>query len=266
MKIQTDSLFLIGKSHKVCQDYALNGSTPTGLHYIIVSDGCSSSKDTDIGARILAMTAKGLIDFAHMGYEAFGSMVIRRANDVRVSFGLDVSCLDATLLVVVVDEKTGKMYTNVYGDGYLIKTIKDSGDVFMCEWKFQSGAPFYLSYWLHERYNNYKNQYGSEALVIKSFSNGVEYLSLELGYQEQIVHPDEMNFSSLILSSDGLDSFTGCVRCYKAVEMHRPFIEFKNTNGEFLKRRMGKECESLAKSFIYHQDDLGMAALIITED
>jgi len=45
-----DHHFCIGKTHKVCEDYATSGITEDGVTYAIASDGCSSSKDTDFGA------------------------------------------------------------------------------------------------------------------------------------------------------------------------------------------------------------------------
>ena len=48
-----DAAFTIGKTHAVCQDYALaqNASDTSPLRATWLSDGCSSSPHTDIGAR-----------------------------------------------------------------------------------------------------------------------------------------------------------------------------------------------------------------------
>ena len=54
--LQIDSYFTNGKVNKVCQDYVIHGETP--VPYVILCDGCSSSKFTDVGARILAHSAK----------------------------------------------------------------------------------------------------------------------------------------------------------------------------------------------------------------
>ena len=44
----SDSFFAIGKAHTVCEDYARDGKIPdTERVFAIVSDGCSSSPDTD---------------------------------------------------------------------------------------------------------------------------------------------------------------------------------------------------------------------------
>src|SRR5215203_2249321 len=50
--MNTDCFFNIGATHSVCQDYVV--ASP----YLILSDGCSSSPDTDIGARLLVKAAE----------------------------------------------------------------------------------------------------------------------------------------------------------------------------------------------------------------
>ncbi|HYO91642.1 MAG TPA: hypothetical protein VEQ40_08400, partial [Pyrinomonadaceae bacterium] len=69
--MNADSAFLIGATHAVCQDYAVAGNgTPderaavSNLQanpYVILSDGCSSSPDTDIGARLLVKAAEQVL-------------------------------------------------------------------------------------------------------------------------------------------------------------------------------------------------------------
>ena len=65
--INVDHYMTIGSSHQVCEDYIISGTEP--FPYIILSDGCSSSKDTDIGARILAQCAKNYLTTFHNLHE-----------------------------------------------------------------------------------------------------------------------------------------------------------------------------------------------------
>ena len=53
-----DCYFEIGHSHTICEDYALTGKINENLSYAIVCDGCSASDTVDLGARILAHTAR----------------------------------------------------------------------------------------------------------------------------------------------------------------------------------------------------------------
>ena len=48
MEVNVDHFTKIGKNYLVCEDYILSGVSPTP--YIILSDGCSSSKHIDVGA------------------------------------------------------------------------------------------------------------------------------------------------------------------------------------------------------------------------
>jgi hypothetical protein len=41
------------------------------------------------------------------------------------------------------------------------------------------------------------------------------------------------------------------------------FMSFKNTKGEFLKRRIERHLDELAKQNIHHYDDIGMAGITL---
>ena len=60
MTIHIDHLLKKGKTHKICEDYIISGYNPAP--YIILSDGCSSSKNTDVGARVLCHVAKQYLE------------------------------------------------------------------------------------------------------------------------------------------------------------------------------------------------------------
>ena len=57
-----DSHFVKGSSHLVCQDYSSSGFTFNGIPYIIISDGCSTAKDSDVGARLLVRATEQAIN------------------------------------------------------------------------------------------------------------------------------------------------------------------------------------------------------------
>lgn len=66
MDYKTNHAFHIGAQHlslgKPCQDYAVSGSINDTTAYAIVSDGCSSGGETDIGARIVALATKRALE------------------------------------------------------------------------------------------------------------------------------------------------------------------------------------------------------------
>ena len=47
-----DAHFVMGRGHSVCQDYALATARSA-----VVCDGCSSSRASDVGARVIALAA-----------------------------------------------------------------------------------------------------------------------------------------------------------------------------------------------------------------
>ena len=101
--MNADHHFWMGKTHNVCEDYAMSG-TSGGVSYAIVSDGCSSSPDTDFGARILARAALKHI-YQAWSLEKYSDSVINTARSGALSLGLPQRALDATLLVAVEWEK-----------------------------------------------------------------------------------------------------------------------------------------------------------------
>ena len=140
-----DGHFTIGKTHTVCQDYVRVGKTPDGLAYAIVSDGCSSSKDTDIGARLLVTAAERYIcgrkspnskdvDFDKISYWA---------EQAATFHGLNLTCLDATLMVVIEDGPFLAVYQ--MGDGVVAVRTRE-GQCLYTSQEFTTGAPFYPNY------------------------------------------------------------------------------------------------------------------------
>ena len=56
--MNANSAINIGATHSLCEDYVIAQSEG---HYVILSDCCSSSPDTDIGARLLVKAAENIL-------------------------------------------------------------------------------------------------------------------------------------------------------------------------------------------------------------
>lgn len=247
--ISTDSLFRIGDSHKVCQDYALHGKD-----YIIVSDGCSSSPDTDFGSRLISVGAKAFLQSEFWRqqhtYNTFGYSAIKYAEDAMNRLILHSSCLDATLLCAFYFE--GNVFIRAYGDGnIIIEYVCGKKDVININ--FESGAPYYLSYLLdEERKARYPLAFPGVLTVngeTKRYCSAVEY-----------VIPAKA-IKSVTLVTDGYDSFIKEKASPYVLDVNE-VIGFKNIKGEFLQRRVDKYLTQLKKQNIVHYDDFGIACML----
>ena len=113
--MNADCIYRIGAGHAVCQDYcvARGGDDP----YVVIADGCSSSPDTDCGARLLVRSAAALLPArADLASDAeFGQAVVERALPHAEGLGLPAQALDATLLWLTLDG--GEWTASVHGDG-----------------------------------------------------------------------------------------------------------------------------------------------------
>jgi len=142
--MNADAHFGIGKTHKICEDYAIAGDF--GIRpYAIVCDGCSSSRNTDIGARLLARAAaENLLTF---GDDFNPQAVAWQAAGWATAIGLHPTALDATLMAVFeMDNK--QIRTVVVGDGVVAARLRDTGKYDYWAIRYPSGAPGYLTYLL----------------------------------------------------------------------------------------------------------------------
>ncbi len=267
--MNSDSYFLMGHSHYVCEDYALTGRR-NGFEYVIVSDGCSSSDDTDIGARILAKCAVDAIDVLFIPYgdhaemkvihHNIGQMTIRNAQKVVRSLGLPDKSLDATLLIAIsIDGENGITYTTTfcYGDG--VFAYKKNDKIFYRSIEYPSGAPYYLSYSLDkEREKLYFEEFGNKLIIHdENIESPVHTLIENFTLKFQIC-----NAEYVAIMSDGVGTYHGGIETISDVDIINKMMSFKNHNGLFVKRRLISIERSLEKGVV-HSDDVSMAAIYL---
>src|ERR1017187_1833610 len=110
-----DHHFEIGNSHRICEDYALSGQTKE-VTYVILSDGCSSGIDVDVGARLVALSARRTLfeNGFEMSYDTFGKVTLFNLDKISSYLSLHPLALDATLLVTWI--RNNKFTTYIYGD------------------------------------------------------------------------------------------------------------------------------------------------------
>jgi len=289
--MNTNSYFSKGSSHDVCQDYALAGAVNSNISYLILADGCSSSHDickqVDLGARILVYCAKKhivntFIDKISLDgvdrkdlVNSFSKEILAQALTPAMYMGLAAMSLDATLLICITDSKRSLVL--IYGDGGFI-VHQSNGNVYYNEITYLSGAPYYLSYGLDAvRQKSYCKEFGNNGIVITNaefraegevpiIHNTVESNPINDKTYEMTSY--EINGAKIIaLVSDGIKSFqkTSGANIINLAghEMVMEFAGFKNTQGNFVERRMQALKRKLDKEGMMHYDDISIASVVM---
>lgn len=273
--MNTDSIFCIGKTHKICQDYTasevLSPHSEDSTAYAVVSDGCSSSPDTDFGARILTrVCAETLSNFRELDYKT----LITKASDMSTSLNLNSRALDATLLCVDFDGFYGDYIIHMFGDGTAVKLRKD-GVIEVINIEYISGAPFYLNYFCNkERKNSFIEKFGLKKIITKFsiYPNGLVFESSSKEDNDETYFTENNsseNYKAVGVLSDGISSFyelvnTGTSKIQQPVALENVLsmlLDFKGFQGEFVQRRMqkfNKDCEKLNWN---HADDLSLSMI-----
>lgn len=277
--MNVDSYFTIGKGHAVCQDYAIakmhgSSSSPEPGYimrdiqrpYLIVSDGCSSSPQTDVGARILAHIAEKLVCESYeinfiLSWETFGMVTIAQAQLCARAMGLPMQCLDATLLVGFERKEGLSIY--MYGDGHILGISSDKYPQYRhTTIKYDHSAPYYLTYTI-DPYR--KDAYDSKSIYrhqIDSWAVDNKVYSPEL--ENSFFYPYD-DYKYIAIASDGLSALTNLQtgEPYPDHTVMDTFLAFKNTKGEFVKRRVKRAMRDLEEQQIIPGDDVSIAVLEI---
>lgn len=163
----SDSFFVQGVSHQVCEDYALSGPG-----YAIVSDGCSNGggprMDTDWGARILCKTTELMIDGPNFSYPAALKAIGWKARQIMEHLpNLNKGCLTATLLTLNAIDQKESFKVRIIGDGVVGGKRKDG------RWKIHvldfNGAPYYLKYHIFDEDQLYFDNFGDKYTITTYF-------------------------------------------------------------------------------------------------
>lgn len=259
-----DCAFFTGSTHQVCQDYARHGKTEQGP-YVLIADGCSSSPDSDIGARLLVMAAERCIDTSDL--YSYHEKTIELAAAYARSMGLADQCLDATLLTLRIDN--GVPTAMVYGDGY-IATRKD-GILKVTKIFFSNNTPLYLNYKIKPA------RLVSAKMVPALFEN------MEFGPEETRVDPERaLNAEFLVqraepgadfiaIMSDGAGSFLKPIpsETSKTNESVDQFdilpelLAFKTFQPGFVQRRLKRLEKDNRERGWQHHDDLSVGAIYL---
>jgi serine/threonine protein phosphatase PrpC len=265
--IQTDTFLKIGKTHQECEDYIIAGDNP--CKYVILSDGCSSSKQTEMGARILCHLAKQYLlyrqndyRFPALDYNEMGNWIIHNAEQSARQMGLNRSCLDATLIIAY--HFDGEYHIYMYGDGVVVIQGHDN-QISLMEVDFSKNAPYYLSYRIDPERMDLFHKMGQD-LHVKSKIGGAEPdHTYAYDYQTKFRYNTQF-FKNLLICSDGITSFTKGTDPEQTLEIATEFLAYKSTKGEFLKRRLKRAIKLYEADGIHHNDDLSVGAFLYEDE
>jgi len=281
--MNSDGVFVIGSYHDVCQDYVATHNN--GIKsYVVLADGCSGSKDSDVGARILVKThelfipSMGVMDFNEYARRASGiyTQMIDEAEGNAKALELDPMSLDATIMSIV-SNKNGEFMASCYGDGVVALGRRD-GIIETYSVSYKEGYPNYLSYQLSkDRKERFDEKTGNYKEIILEMISGDEE-PLKQKYRSSAVFDIYLGSKSKYLwvavLSDGVSSFMekvsdGTSVTQEPVAQHRVIRElfgFKNFQGTFVKRRVKRFLESCKERQWTHGDDLSVGVVYLGDE
>lgn len=275
--MNADAHFVIGKTHKVCEDYAIAGEFE-GQAFAIVSDGCSSSPDTDFGSRLMARAAvedfSRWKDVLELPASLNPERCLWQADTWRKALGLNPYCLDATLLMAFQAEREIRVF--VTGDGVVAARKRGSVEYHYWAVRYPSGAPGYLSYLLDPK----------RLAVFIGQTEGTRLVEHYTGPRDEIrnirvpwgawgpawtLQLDPAEYDLVAVMSDGAESFQreegGRLVPVPLWDVLDQVMSVKGAKGQFITRRLNRFLTRFCvKNGWQHYDDFGVAALAIPDD
>lgn len=260
MRDQADVFFTIGASHQVCEDYALSGRGPGGA-FVVVSDGCSSAPQTDVGARLLThAAAQRLRATSTLDVRS----VVDRAAAVARHLSLPEGALDATLVAAW---RTGaRLEIAVAGDGVVVAMPRDAREE-PVGWRIEDEdqAPGYPAY-RGARLEAYCARFGRRWVSLSRGGRDVRRWPQPVRSAEDLWLRWSLPLSAvggLLVASDGLTSFRRDDEPIEAMAIAAELTAFRTTTGAFLQRRarrfLGRTCKAQGYE---HHDDIALGALL----
>jgi hypothetical protein len=261
-----DSHFVMGASHRICEDYTLHGKTDNLVWYI-VCDGCSSSVNTDVGARLLAhILGKNITEIYNAQNRE--QTIIGYAKEVEgmlVNMGLNSQSLMVTLHIGITDGSNMTILS--MGDGF---DWYYTGQRLVVMNRNYYNLPYYVGYRLNESDNtHYISEGGGFCIPTTIINTDItrEKESHEPVFLVEYTLPihDIISFGSC---TDGIDSFIVMfadaknISSYSVVEQ---LTQIASPTKGFITRRLIRILDGLNKKGLKPNDDIGVGAIYVVE-
>ena len=260
--MQTDCAYFIGQSHAVCQDYAAVNHD-AGSAWAFLSDGCSGSPNTDIGARLLVRAAQRLLP---QGADVDAALAL--AATCAQALGLPEMALDATLMTISTDGTQFRVCCA--GDGVAVLERRD-GTRQIHSVQYPTGCPDYLSYRLSpSRRARYAAQDSGRQVTTLEWTPGEGISRRATGSRREAVWTGQAkDYRAVAVISDGVHSFGSLSPGEAAPEMAQVVAElmaFKTRRGAFAQRRAQAFRRDCLRRGWRHGDDVSFAAVLWDDD
>lgn len=274
MKFNADHFYCIGSSHHFCEDFA-NASVSEDKEkaFAIVSDGCSSAKESQIGAMLLTKSAEQHLYPTRSKDRAYEmvNLAMQGANVFRRTLGVNLEALRATLLTVSVVDDNFRVTTT--GDGVVVARHRTNGLEIM-EIIYQSGAPFYPIYDLTQNdRERYLKEFPGEYTIRLHSSGTIKEATVQVDQNNGAItyayeYPIDQ-YDLVGVMSDGVQTFykescNGTSKTPVAVpllEIVNEMFAFKNIQPNFVKRRTQKAFKAFEKLGYNHYDDFSIGVV-----
>lgn len=254
------------RGHKeLNKDYALSGRNP--FPFVIVADGCSSTKYSEVGALILAHAARNVLgrysEQVIDSYEAFGKAVLSQAESVANLLGRPKEILDATLVLAWIDGETIRF--RMYGDGVLVLKNHD-GVLEIRQYEYDNNMPFYLSYRADaRRLESYRKQVGFR--LLKIFRDGAQVGEYKSNIDENcdLSFPFSQYIKYFAVASDGLSQlFSEKDSVFIALpDTVAQAFALKSTAGAFMTKRMRRMLLEYEAQGVKQLDDIAIGMICL---
>lgn len=270
--MHSNSRFWIG-NHNICEDYSLAGEI-NNIPCAIISDGCSSAENTDIGSRILAWEAKfHMMSGLFPVDEGYGEKLINSAKESAIQLlgnKLSTHALYSTLIVSYALDNT--FHAKFFGDGICAMINKEKIHLTIVEYA-NGNAPYYLSYLLSSEYRerfeeNFGHHQTISTIVIDRKNNSVEtetFIEIDEPYNHTIKMPAN-DWDAGIIMSDGPQQYVNDkMESISIFNVLMELLNFKNYNGIFIERRVNGFLKFCLKNGWRNLDDMSIAGIYLKE-